>query len=262
MGIHESPPWDTIDDDIAPAPASLHNWSMDSFQGSHEQFKDALLPLDLEGEWEEKPNGVWRFRCSNKAGLNWASTTGKIWFDGPDPFKTELKDQVAGLASSTKLAPRKATSMPSRRVFVVYGHDTVARTQLEAMLRRWDLEPVILDQLPSKGLTIIEKLEECRQDVGFAVVLATADDEGHKRENPNQILFRARQNVVLELGMMLAAMGRSKVAILMDANPRMERPSDIQGLLYIPFKDNVDEGKVLLAKEMHAQGIAIDLSKL
>jgi predicted nucleotide-binding protein len=130
------------------------------------------------------------------------------------------------------------------------------------MLRRWDLEPVILDQLPSKGQTIIEKLDECRQDVGFAVVLATPDDEGHKRENPDQILLRARQNVVLELGMMLAAMGRSKVAILMHTNPRMERPSDIQGLLYIPFKDNVDEGKVLLAKEMHAQGIAIDLSKL
>jgi predicted nucleotide-binding protein len=43
------------------------------------------------------------------------------------------------------------------------------------MLRRWDLEPVILDQLPSKGQTIIEKLDECRQDVGFAVVLATPD---------------------------------------------------------------------------------------
>ena len=46
------------------------------------------------------------------------------------------------------------------KVFVVYGHDQVARTQLEAMLRRWDLEPLILDQLASSGNTIIEKLEE------------------------------------------------------------------------------------------------------
>ncbi|MBP3507977.1 MAG: nucleotide-binding protein [Lachnospiraceae bacterium] len=45
-------------------------------------------------------------------------------------------------------------------MFVVYGHDTVARTQLEALLRRWDLEPLILDQLVSAGQTIIEKLEE------------------------------------------------------------------------------------------------------
>ena len=33
----------------------------------------------------------------------------------------------------------------NRKVFVVYGHDTNARTQLEAMLRRWDLEPLILE---------------------------------------------------------------------------------------------------------------------
>jgi predicted nucleotide-binding protein len=258
----ELPPWDTSDESVVTRAKPRHSCTMDSFRGDIASFKDVLLPLDLDGEWEEKPNGVWRFRCRNKAGLNWASTTGRIWFDGPEPFKTDIKKQIDELASGGKAAIKRAAPMPSRRVFVVYGHDTAARTQLEAMLRRWDLEPVILDQMPSKGQTIIEKLDECRQDVGFAVVLATPDDEGHKRENPDQILLRARQNVVLELGMMLAAMGRSKVAILMHTNPRMERPSDIQGLLYIPFKDNVDEGKVLLAKEMHAQGIAIDLSKL
>ena len=46
-----------------------------------------------------------------------------------------------------------------RDVFVVYGHDENARTQLEAMLRRWNIEPLILDQLPSEGMTVIEKLE-------------------------------------------------------------------------------------------------------
>jgi len=49
------------------------------------------------------------------------------------------------------------------------------------MLRRWGLEPLILDQLPSKGQTIIEKLEEYTAGVGFAVVLATPDDEGHRK---------------------------------------------------------------------------------
>ena len=34
----------------------------------------------------------------------------------------------------------------NKKVFVVYGHDLNARTQLEAMLRRWDLEPIIIDQ--------------------------------------------------------------------------------------------------------------------
>lgn len=259
MQLRQSPPWDIEETAVVRTPETNHKWRMDKFLGTHEQFKDALLPLDLDGEWEEKPNGVWRFKCRDKAGLNWASTTGKIWFDGPPGPQQGLKTRIGDHADGKTPTLRTA---PSRRIFVVYGHDTIARAQLEAMLRRWDLEPVILDQLPSKGLTIIEKLEEHRKDVGFAVVIATPDDEGHKRELGDQKLFRARQNVVLELGMMLTAMGRSKVAILMNNDPRMERPSDIQGLLYIPFKDSVDESKVLLAKEMHAQGIAIDLHKL
>ena len=42
----------------------------------------------------------------------------------------------------------------------------------------------------------------------------------------------------------------------------MERPSDIQGLIYIPFKDDVKDASVLLAKEMVARGYRIDIQKL
>jgi predicted nucleotide-binding protein len=151
----------------------------------------------------------------------------------------------------------------SRLVFVVYGHDTHAKAELEAMLRRWDLEPVILDQLPSEGQTIIEKLEKyATSDVGFAVVLATPDDQGHPRAKPDEAHFRARQNVVLELGLLLAKLGRSKVAILLKDQENMERPTDIQGVIYIPFNDSVEEAKVLLAKEMEKQGITLKVSKL
>jgi len=68
--------------------------------------------------------------------------------------------------------------------------------------------------------------------------------------------------VVLELGMMLAHLGRSRVAILMKSDVTMERPSDIQGLLYMPFKDDVEEAKVTLVKEMAEQGIHVDMKRL
>jgi len=42
----------------------------------------------------------------------------------------------------------------------------------------------------------------------------------------------------------------------------MERPSDIDGLLYIPFKDNVEEAKLSLAKEMQNNGYNLDIAKL
>jgi len=149
------------------------------------------------------------------------------------------------------------------KVFVVYGHDTAARTELEAMLRRWRLEPLILDQLPSEGQTIIEKLESTTAEVKFAVVLATPDDEGFRVGHEDEKAFRARQNVVMELGMMLTLLGRKNVAILMKQQDNMERPSDIQGLLYIPYKDNLQkEAGLLLAKEMQAQGYAISLANI
>lgn len=131
------------------------------------------------------------------------------------------------------------------------------------MLRRWGLEPLILDQLPSEGQTIIEKLEKYQADVKFAVVLATPDDEGHRAGRVDEKASRARQNVVLELGMLLSRLGRSRIAILLKDQKDMERPSDIHGLIYIPFKDDLQkEAGTTLAKEMSAQGYHIDVRKL
>ena len=50
-----------------------------------------VLLTDLYGEWHEQPNGVWRFRGEDGAGLNWASTTKRIWFDGPLQPKERLR---------------------------------------------------------------------------------------------------------------------------------------------------------------------------
>ena len=162
-----------------------------------------------------------------------------------------------------KLLSSQTIGVPiNNKVFVVYGHDKNARTQLEAMLRRWDLEPLILDQLPSDGSTIIEKLEKYTNQADFGIVLAKPDDIGYAKNNEANKKYRVRQNVVLELGMLLAAKGRSKVAILLSQAEDMESPSDINGLIYIPFKDNVEDAAISLAKEMNKNGYTIEISKL
>ncbi|WP_200893865.1 TIR domain-containing protein [Xanthomonas sp. GPE 39] len=188
-------------------------------------------------------------------------------------FNVQGKNQQAVKECLGVTVAQKAAATPQNgaapakpmlsKVFVVYGHDTVARTELEAMLRRWRLEPLILDQLPSEGQTIIEKLEKYTAEVKFAVVLATPDDEGYRVGHEDEKAFRARQNVVMELGVVLTLLGRKNVAILMKQQENMERPSDIQGLLYIPFKDNLQkDAGPLLAKEMAAQGYPISLANL
>lgn len=184
---------------------------------------------------------------------------GTVNVQGKPDEKKAVEQAIAG--DSTSAVP--ARTPKSNRVFVVYGHDTNSRTQLEAMLRRWGLDPLILDQLPSEGQTIIEKLENYTFDVHFGVILATPDDEGHRRDHPDEKTNRARQNVVLELGMLLSKLGRSKVAVLIKDPQKMERPSDIQGIIYIPFSENLEkEAGLILAKEMDKQGFDIKVAKI
>ncbi len=197
---------------------------------------------------EEKDIGnIKQLRLSNGAIIN-CFRTGTHNVQGKN--QQQVKDILDG----------KVTNV-GRKVFVVYGHDEIARTQLEAMLRRWDLDPIILDQQASSGQTIIEKLEEYSADVGYAIVLATPDDEG-KAVNEESYKFRVRQNVVLELGMFLAKLGRNKVAILLKEDKNFEKPSDIQGLIYIPFQNKVDEVAINLIRELSRQGINIDSGRI
>jgi predicted nucleotide-binding protein len=199
-----------------------------------------------------------QLRLSNKAIVN-VFDNGNVNVQGRN---TEAVKAALGAAAS-EASETAAKQAMKRKVFVVYGHDNTCRDQLEAMLRRWGLEPLILDQLPTEGQTVIEKLEAAMADADFGVVLATPDDEGHRVAHPDEKAYRARQNVVLELGMLLAQLGRQNVAILLKAQENMERPSDIQGLIYVPFKDDLPrEAGIILAKTMVARGYKIDVARL
>lgn len=207
------------------------------------------------------------FKLSNGCIVNcW--DTGKVNCQGKNKAEVEsiLRNENATgkkpQAPCSQNTPQSNSATPNKKVFVVYGHDVNARTQLEAMLRRWELEPLILDQLVSSGQTIIEKLEEYTSQANFGIVLATPDDIGYPKKDETKKRHRVRQNVVLELGMLLAKIGRDRVAILLSQAEDMEAPSDIHGLLYMPFKDNVEEAKLSLAKEMQNNGYNLDIAKL
>ena len=129
--------------------------------------------------------------------------------------------------------------------------ETVAR-----YLSKLELNPVILHEQPNQGRTIIEKFEK-HADVDFAVVLFTPDDIGHPVNNPDQSKSRARQNVVLELGFFMGALGRQRVCVLYSGD--IELPSDYSGVLYLPL-DGGGAWRFLLAKEMKASGMQIDLN--
>ena len=200
-------------------------------------------------------NGI-RFDCKGGEILN-VFDTGRMSFQGRQStaLANELRAQYEGSGEAPVLAevqPVPALAAPAQApVFIVYGHDVDSRNQLELILHRMRLEPIILGKLAAAGDTIIEKLERYLGEhggVGFACVLVTLDDEGHKAGKTEEKKYRARQNIVLELGMVLARLGRRRVAILHKQS--IELPSDIAGLLYIPFTERVEESKNRLFNEL------------
>lgn len=151
-----------------------------------------------------------------------------------------------------QVMPRKGN-----RVFVVHGHDEAAREKVAGFLRKLDLNPVILQEQPNKGRTIIEKLES-NADVSFAVVLLTPDDVGAHKDKATDLQPRARQNVILELGCFIGKIGRERVCALLGEG--VEIPSDYHGVLYVPL-DNSDGWKMKLLEELKAAGFEIDANR-
>ena len=144
-------------------------------------------------------------------------------------------------------------------IFIVYGHDETARNELELMLRRWGLEPIILSMELPKGRTLIEALEYYINRVKYGIVLATPDDIGYKKGFENQKKYRARQNVVFELGMLYARLGRDNVIVLIQNTNdfEMEKPSDINGVIYLDYQNNVSEKSEFIKRSLKEVGYMI-----
>ena len=205
-------------------------------------------------EFEEKKiqNGT-QFQCSS--GEKFAVyDSGKVVPGGKQSALTEIVKSACTkpgqIASGTAREVHAA-----QEVFIVYGHETNARKDLELMLHQMGLNPIVLANLPGAGETIIEKLEAYigrHGKAAYACVLLTPDDEGYEVGHEGEKKYRARQNVVLELGMVLATLGRKRVAIL--RKKTVDPPSDIDGLIYISFDEKVDELRLKLIQELQAAG--------
>ena len=146
----------------------------------------------------------------------------------------------------------------SRRVFVVHGHDVGARETVARYLENLGLEAVILDEQASQGRTVIEKFEE-EADVAFAVVLFTPDDVGYPKGKVEEKKPRARQNVVLELGFFIRALGRKRVCVLHKGG--VEFPSDYRGVVYIELDDS-GGWRQAVGKELRHAGVEVDLNRI
>lgn len=161
------------------------------------------------------------------------------------------------LEGRRKRREREQSGVDSKRVFVVHGRDLQSLQWVQAFLSSVGMQPVVLHEQANQGGTIIEKFET-HADVGFAVVLLTPDDEVRGGDN-GAAKWRARQNVILELGYFVAKLGRSRVCTLKKGD--IEVPSDFFGVAYADF-DSGGGWKIELLRELLAAGYDVDMNKL
>lgn len=155
--------------------------------------------------------------------------------------------------------------LPSQNVFIVHGRDHKPMAELKAMLYEFGLNPIVLHEQPSASRTIVEQLEKY-SDVGYAFVILTPDDMGGSSAqiyNQPRVIYgdtyfvpdannRARQNVVLEFGFFIGLLGRDRVCCLYKGD--IELPSDMHGIVYVPFEESVSEIRDKIIEELKAAG--------
>lgn len=225
--------------------------------GKQEILDSKLLEKGIIGEWDKKDDRN-IFRAKDGGILIWYNN-GTLLCQGKEPSKSAINSIVSrhDKWDNDEIDSNKMKS----NIFIVYGHDTTSRDQLELLLSKINInEYFILGKTSGKGLTIIEALENHLGKNGMAtvgIVLLTPDDMGYsKKTGQETIKDRARQNVILEMGMLLSKLGREHTIILVKGN--LERPSDLDGIIYLQYESHIKEVFGKLCERLENIGIYVD----
>ncbi len=180
----------------------------------------------------------------------------------------DIEDKVKKLARELEQSNQdniKTISTDKKNVFIVHGHEKLHIHELKDILKDVGVSCLIGIEDNKLGKTIIEAIEENINKCEYGIVLLTPDDVGCSKKDFESEGFdkskkcRARQNVILEMGYLMGKLGRDKVMILYKKEG-VELPSDINGMLYVSYKEDVKEAGMDIIKELKKSGIIKQLS--
>ena len=186
-------------------------------------------------------------------------TLRRISADEAQEVATQVADEVRGGKVEEAAAPDA--------VFLVHGRDLLLLDEVVSYLEAQGVRTVVLSKISGAEQSLFQKFLKRGREARFAIVLFSADDLGavrvqyeHAGVGEKALQFRARQNVILELGFFYGRLGWENVfALHKPANevfPNFELPSDLSGVAF----DQVDpEGnwKELLADRLLAAGFEL-----
>jgi predicted nucleotide-binding protein len=116
-------------------------------------------------------------------------------------------------------------------------------------------EPAVLQNMPNEGKTLIEKFESEAELTDLVFVLLTPDDELAKDSDTETEKYRARQNVIFEMGFFLGKLGRKSGKILLLHKGPLDIPSDIAGIGYIDITSGIESAGEQIRRELRPLGV-------
>ena len=190
--------------------------------------------------------------------------------EAPPPVSSSVAPTIA--ASIAKEArgvkpPDAGKGEPPDSAFLVHGHDSAALAEMEAYLTELGVKTFVLSRVGGSAQSLLQKFLKFAADARFAIVILSADDLGASRiqydaqgVGDRALQFRARQNVILELGFFYGLLGWENVFVLYrppaKVFPNFERPSDIDGAVF----DSMDVSgawRELLAEKLVEAGFRL-----
>lgn len=215
------------------------------------------------------------FICESYKEGNTFETT--LHFLKADDVTDSFINQQIKSESKADLKKTMDITIPNKNIFIIHGRDHEPMKELKSILTELNYKPIVLQEQPGGGSpTLVEKLEDYANQVGYAFVILTPEDIGGHRDEMRSILgadapllsrpiivgfdyidnvldafeSRARQNVIFEMGYFFALLGRRNVCCLLKG--QMKNPTDIDGVEYRSFNKSVNEIREKIINELES----------
>ena len=166
-------------------------------------------------------------------------------------FCIDATNEAIGKLESTPIAElelheAKITEPP--KAFIAHGGETPALTKLKNFLVALGIEPLLVEEQPSRGRSIGENVDKYARQADFAVILATRGDKDAKTGGSIP-----RGNVLIEIGK-AQELFPDRTIYLLQAGTKF--PSNISEKVRVRFTlQSMDDSFIKIAKEIREFGI-------
>ncbi len=143
---------------------------------------------------------------------------------------------------------KSSTSIETPKAFIAHGGETPALTKLKNYLAALGIEPLIVEEQPSRGRSIGENVDWYARHADFAIILATKGGKDTKTGS-----FIPRGNVLIEIGK-AQELFPDRTIYLLQAGTKL--PSNISEKICVRFvSQSMDGSFIRIAKELTEFGI-------